>query len=191
MAILDILPFAHELTRRACRPGDVAVDATAGNGHDTVHLASTVGAEGRVYAVDVQEQAIKATRHKVTTRVPDVEVRLVEGDHAALRQHIDDADIGRVSAVTFNLGYLPRGDHDLTTTPETTLPALDAALGVLAPGGVITIVLYTGHDGGPEEADAVRAWADALPQEEYRVLSYRFTNRSNNPPRLLAVESVA
>ncbi|PEN15245.1 16S rRNA (cytosine(1402)-N(4))-methyltransferase [Longibacter salinarum] len=188
MAILNVLPFAHELTRRALRPGSVAVDATAGNGHDTVHLASTVGEDGRVYSIDVQEQAVKATRHKIDTRVPDVDVRLIHGDHAALLEHIEKEDIGQVGAVMFNLGYLPRGDHDLITTPETTLPALDAALDLLQLGGVITIVLYTGHDGGPEEADAVHGWARALPQHEYRVLSYRFTNRENNPPRLLAVE---
>lgn len=188
MAILDILPFAHELTRRALRPGDVAVDATAGNGHDTVHLASLVGENGRVYAVDVQQQAIRATQHKVMTRAESVDVRLLHADHAALRQHIDDADVGHVGAVMFNLGYLPRADHDVKTTPDTTLPALQASIEVLRPGGVVTVVLYTGHDGGPAEARAVRQWADALPQDGYGVLSYRFTNRRNAPPRLIAIE---
>jgi len=188
MAILDILPFAHELTRRALRPGDVAVDATAGNGYDTVHLASVVGQEGRVYAVDIQEQAIRATRHKVTTRAEEVDVRLLCEDHAALRQHIDDGDVGQVGAVMFNLGYLPRADHDVKTTPYTTLPALQASLDLLRTGGVVTVVLYTGHEGGPAEAQAVRQWADALPQDDYRVLSYRFTNRKNDPPRLIAIE---
>jgi len=188
MVTRDILPFAHELTRRALRAGGIAIDATSGNGHDTVHLASLVGREGRVYAIDRQERAIAATRHKVTTRVPEVDVRIIQGDHAALREHVDRDDRGEVGAVMFNLGYLPRGDHDVITTPETTLPALDAAVDLLAPGGVVTAVLYTGHDGGPEEADAVRGWADCLPQETYSVLSYRFTNRTNDPPRLLAIE---
>ncbi|HHP7239015.1 class I SAM-dependent methyltransferase [Longibacter sp.] len=191
MVIRDILPFAHELTRRALRAGGVAIDATSGNGHDTVHLASVVGTKGRVYAIDRQDQAVTATRHKVNTRVPEVDVRIIQGDHAALREYVDPDDRGEVGAVMFNLGYLPRGDHDVITTPETTLPALDAAVDLLAPGGVVTAVLYTGHDGGPEEADAVRGWADCLPQHEYRVLSYRFTNRTNHPPRLLAVEKHA
>lgn len=191
MAILDILPFAHELTRRALRPGDVAVDATAGNGHDTVHLAEVVGHEGRVYAIDIQEQAIRATRHKVTTRAEDVDVRLLQQDHAALRQHVDAADVGEIGAVMFNLGYLPRADHDVKTTPETTLPALQSSLELLRPGGVVTVVLYTGHEGGPAEAEAVRQWSDALPQDEYRVLSYRFTNRENDPPRLIAIQKRA
>ena len=189
MAILDILPFAHELTRRALRPGDVAVDATAGNGHDTVHLARLVGKSGRVYAVDVQQQAIRATQHKVKTRAESVDVRLFHADHAALRQHIDDADVGNIGAVMFNLGYLPRADHDVKTSPETTLPALQTSLELLRPGGVVTVVLYTGHEGGPTEAEAVRQWADALPQDDYSVLSYCFTNRKNAPPRLIAIEN--
>lgn len=187
-AILDILPFAHAVTRRALRSGDTAIDATAGNGHDTVHLASTVGEGGRVYAIDIQPQAIRATRHKVSTRVPDVDVRLIEGDHAALQVHISEADAGNISAIMFNLGYLPRADHAVTTSPDTTLPALDEAIALLKPGGVLTVVMYTGHDGGPEEAAAVHQWAEALPQQSFRVLSYRFTNRENDPPHLLAIE---
>jgi len=187
-AILDILPFAHAVTRRALRSGDIAIDATAGNGHDTVHLAKTVGEDGCVYAIDIQPQAIRATRHKVSTRTPDVDVRLVEGDHAALHSHVDAPDAGNVGAIMFNLGYLPRADHDVTTSPDTTIPALDHAISLLKPGGVLTIVMYTGHEGGPEEAAAVQQWADALPQESFRVLSYRFTNRKNDPPHLVAVE---
>jgi len=188
MAVLDILPFAHHLTRRALRAGDVAVDATAGNGHDTVHLAETVGESGTVFAFDVQDRAIQTTRHKVTTRVPAVDVRLLQEDHAAMLSYIPEEMHGTVGAVMFNLGYLPRGDHDQITTPETTLPALEAACNILRPGGLVTVVLYTGHRGGEKEAAAVCTWAEGLPQDPFAALSYRFVNRVNAPPRLLAIQ---
>lgn len=96
--------------------------------------------------------------------------------------------MGKVGAVTFNLGYLPGSASDLTTTPDTTIRALNAAVRLLRPGGVVTIVVYTGHEGGTEEAEAVRTWATNLPQEQFHALSYRFVNQQNDPPRLVAVE---
>ncbi|MBB4088840.1 threonine dehydrogenase-like Zn-dependent dehydrogenase [Salinibacter ruber] len=108
--------------------------------------------------------------------------------HQTLARHIEEAERGRVGAIMFNLGYLPGGDHSVVTRPETTRQALDAGTEALRPGGVITVVAYTGHEGGDEEADAVEAWASALPQAQFRALSYRFPNWSNDPPRLFAVE---
>ena len=87
----------------------------------------------------------------------------------------------------FNLGYLPGSSSSLTTAPETTIPALDATVEVLRPGGVVTVVLYTGHEGGEEEAAAVDEWAAELPQTQFQALSYQFVNQQNNPPRLVAV----
>ena len=48
---------AHRIFHRILRPGDSAVDATAGNGHDSLLMAQLVGPEGSVTAVDVQPQA--------------------------------------------------------------------------------------------------------------------------------------
>jgi predicted methyltransferase len=188
MPILDVIPFAHHLVRSALRPGDVAVDATCGNGHDTVRLADAVGTEGRVFAFDVQQEAMQQTQHKVESRVPEVPVELVHDSHATLREHLPDALHGRVGAVTFNLGYLPGADHSVITRPDSTLAALQSAVEVLRPGGIVTVVLYTGHEGGPEEAEAVEAWAASLDQSDVHVLSYRFPNRRNDPPRLVAIE---
>ncbi|MCI3920664.1 16S rRNA (cytosine(1402)-N(4))-methyltransferase [Paenibacillus sp. TRM 82003] len=193
MGFLSILSFAHQLVRERLRPGDVAVDATMGNGHDTLFLAGLVGDGGRVFAFDVQEAALAATRERLAAAGEAVERRctLLRRDHAELGSALADAgiaSIGSVGAVMFNLGYLPGGDHAIVTRTESTLRALDAALDALRVGGVLTAVVYPGHEGGGQEAEAVNAWAAALPQERYQALTYRFANQRNAPPYVIAVE---
>jgi predicted methyltransferase len=184
----SILDRAHTLATEAIRDGGVAVDATVGNGHDTAVLARAVGEEGTVFGFDVQPEALRATRSRLASDGLADRVALVEAGHETMAQQVPEAVHGRVEAVTFNLGYLPGSDSPLTTSPSTTLPALDAAVRLLRPGGVATVVVYTGHEGGDEEAAAVDAWAADLPQARFEALSYRFVNRRNDPPRLVAVE---
>lgn len=191
MSLHSVLDFAHELATRALVPGDVAVDATIGNGHDTVALARGVGTEGHVYGFDVQAAAIEATRSRLSAEVPEATVDLVQAGHETMLSAVPDDLHGTVGAVMFNLGYLPGSDTDLTTSPDTTIPALDAALQLLRPGGIVTIVLYTGHEGGAEEAAAVDAWAAECPQDQFHSLSYRFVNQQNDPPRMVAIEKRA
>lgn len=188
MAIPSILEFAHTLAGRALDQGGLAIDATVGNGHDTVFLARTVGPTGRVVGFDVQREALNETRRRVDEEAPDVSLRLVHAGHQTLARELDETERGQVEAVMFNLGYLPGGDHSVTTSPDTTRQALEASAEVLRPGGVITIVAYTGHEGGKVEAQAVESWGAALSQDQFRTLSYRFANWSNDPPRLFAVE---
>jgi 16S rRNA C1402 N4-methylase RsmH len=187
MPIHSVLDFAHVLARRALDPGDVAIDATVGNGHDTVVLAEAVGDSGRVFGFDVQGEAIEQTRARLADEEALAEMELLQVGHEDLHRHLPDALHGRVGAVMFNLGYLPGSSSSLTTAPETTIPALDAAVEVLRPGGVVTVVLYTGHEGGEKEAAAVDEWAAELPQTQFQALSYQFVNQQNNPPRLVAV----
>jgi SAM-dependent methyltransferase len=191
MPVHSVLDHAHVLATRALESGDVAVDATIGNGHDTVVLARAVGANGRVFGFDVQASAIDETRGRLQTEGVVAPVDLFQHGHEDMARHLPEACAGTVGAVTFNLGYLPGSASDCTTTPETTIPALNAALRLLRPGGVVTVVVYTGHEGGPEEAEAVDAWAADLPQERFHALSYQFVNQQNDPPRLVAVEKRA
>lgn len=189
MGFLSVLSFAHRCVSERLRPGDIAVDATAGTGADTAFLCAAVGAKGTVYAFDIQQEALDRAAERVA-RLPDAPPRL----HLLLRSHADMLEAipasvhGHVSAVMFNLGYLPGGDPDIITRPESTLPAMNAALSVLKPGGILTAVLYPGHAGGREEAERVELWAGTLPEAEYQVVVYRFANRSNNPPYVVAAE---
>lgn len=188
MGIPSVLDSAHAFAARGLEPGGLAIDATVGNGHDTLFLVREVGPEGCVVGFDVQAEALEATRKRVKSEVSTAPLRLVHAGHETMANHLDERDYGSVGAVTFNLGYLPGGDHSITTHPETTRQALEISAELLRPGGVITIVVYTGHAGGAEEANAVVEWAASLPQRSFRALSYRFVNQKNDPPQLFAVE---
>ncbi|MEQ1824073.1 MAG: class I SAM-dependent methyltransferase [Fimbriimonadaceae bacterium] len=175
------LHLAQHIIKSRVLPGDLVVDATIGNGHDTLFLANLVGSEGKVIGFDIQASAIQTTREK-TIDFPQVE--LFHLGHEKVGSCLD----GLPSAAMFNLGYLPGTDKQIVTNPQTTLAALDQLATPLLPKGVITIVLYTGHDGGAEEAAAVKAWGQGLDQSLYTVIEYGFVNQKNTPPSLIVIE---
>lgn len=148
---------AHEIVREVVGAGETGVDATAGNGHDTLFLADLVGEGGRVVAFDVQQAAIESTRRRLEEAGLAGRVDLWCESHAGMVARVESG----VAAVMFNLGYLPGGDHARITRTEETLRALEAAAGLLRPGGVLTVVCYPGHAGGDEEAAAVRVRVEA------------------------------
>lgn len=176
------------------------VDATVGNGVDTLFLCQAVGPTGAVFGFDIQERALTQARNRINAHGGDrsAQPELFLRSHSDMLATLPSASIGLVSAVMFNLGYLPGAASDssgesgsaappVITRPETTLPALDAALRLLKIGGIVTIVLYSGHDGGGTEAEVVRSWAELLPQEQYQVVCYRFINVKAETPYLIAV----
>lgn len=95
-----------------------------------------------------------------------------------------------VDLVMFNLGYLPGGDHDLATKPDTTLPALKKALTLLKTGGLLSLMIYSGGDSGFEEKEQVLAWLKELDPKRYMVLVESFYNRPNNPPLPVFVQKL-
>lgn len=155
--------LAHEHVAAVLRPGDLAIDATAGNGHDTVFLAEQVGNSGTVLAFDVQAEAIAAARARVEAAGLTGRVEFFHGSHTTIAGHVAP---GSVAAVMFNLGYFPGGDHAVITRTGETLAALDSALVAIKPGGVLTVVCYPGHPGGEEESAAVAAWSEGLDAAE-------------------------
>lgn len=181
MMLQRVLPFSKELLKQVVTPGDLAIDATAGNGHDTLFLAELTSPSGRVVAFDIQEAAIESTRERVKEHS---HVELVLGSHAELDRYVDRP----VSAVMFNLGYLPKGDHSIITRPDSTLEAIRKSLKLLKTGGLVLLVIYYGHEGGIEEKDAVLEFVSGLPQKEHDVLRYGFINQQNSPPFLIAIE---
>lgn len=188
LVLPSVLKRAHQIVGSVLRPGDVAVDATAGNGHDTVRLARSVGRDGQVYGFDVQEEALRRTRERLEAEGMAERVTLFQRGHETMRETLPEEVHGQIHAVMFNLGYLPGSDKICITRPETTIPALRATLALLSEGGVVTVVLYSGHEGGQREAEAVRVWMTELDQETFHVLSYRFVNQQNNPPELFVIE---
>jgi predicted methyltransferase len=186
MPLRPILTFAHELVASVLPAGATAIDGTVGNGHDTLLLARLVGAYGMVYGFDVQEAALDAARHRLEAAGVLGQVTLLNVGH----ENIPDVIPARptVTAAMFNLGYLPGSDRSLITRPETTIPALEAVLARLVPAGLLTVVLYPGHEGGAHEARAVLEWARQVDPGVAKALSYQFLNPRTPPPSLLAIE---
>lgn len=137
------------------RPGDAAVDATAGRGWDTAFLARCVGPDGAVLAFDTQAEALIDTRARLEREELDGQVVLVHAGHETFDAHSHVLGDRPLRAAMFNLGYLPGTAHDVTTTQDTTLAAIRAILAALAPGGRLAVMAYRGHPGGMEESAAV------------------------------------
>lgn len=151
---------AQKLATDILRPGDIAVDGTAGKGRDTACLAQAVGPSGHVHAFDIQPEAIASTRNLLEAAGLADRVSLHLRSHAELAAVLTPAQQGKVGVALFNLGYLPGGNPDIITRPDSTQAALDAAFAALRPGGRLICVAYTGHPGGPEESDVVLSFAD-------------------------------
>ena len=163
---MRVTELAHQAVRAVVRPGDTVIDATVGNGHDTLFLARCVGANGLVAGFDVQDAALQATRERLEKcGVDGARVRLNCESHEKMASVVEEP----VAAVMFNLGYLPGGDHARTTVRGSTIVALGQAWASLRRGGVISVVCYRGHPRGGEEAAAVCAWAEGLEGAEVEI----------------------
>lgn len=175
--------WAQEIITQALENGGTAIDATMGNGYDTLWLCQLAGEQGHVHAFDVQPEAIANTRARLEeVGVADRATLILDG-HQNMAQH----GIEPVDAILFNLGWLPGVAHAVTTRTETTLAAVNAALELLKPGGVMTICVYPGHDEGKRELAALLEWAQALDSSwlDARITSY--LNIKNDPPVMIAV----
>ena len=148
------LNLAHQLIKDVLTADDLAIDATCGNGHDTLFLAQRAR---HVYAFDIQPSAMASTRTRLAEHNLAHRVTLINSCHS----HMSDimSQRSNVKAAMFNLGYLPGSDKSIITTPETTIMALNTCLELLATGGLITIMVYPRHDGGRAEADAILTWS--------------------------------
>lgn len=160
------------------------LDATAGNGNDTLFLARHTQATAKIWAFDIQFQAINKTREVLTKHNLNAKVQLVQTAHERLPQIISEP----LDVVMFNLGYLPGGDHSIITCAQTTITAVTAAAKLLSPGGVMTVVVYPGHPGGKLEQQLLAEFLPQLPQKLYSVLLWQTVNQINQPPLLYAIE---
>lgn len=178
--------WAQALVEPALFDGAVAIDATMGNGQDTLWLCQRVGDAGRVYAFDVQPEAVARTRERLAAAGLLARARLYCDGHERMAQRVPEP----VDAVMFNLGWLPGAAHGVTTRTDTTLPAVDAALTLLKPDGLLTICVYPGHAEGARELEALVRWAETLDPRRYDAMTRHYMNQPNDPPRLIAVRRV-
>ena len=185
MKLLRVLPMAKRLLAESVNPGDIVVDATAGNGNDTQFLAEHVGEHGHVYAFDIQQAALDSTAKRLgelTSRVS-----LILDSHENVDQYVND----EIGGAIFNLGYLPHGkDSSIVTKPDSTIKALHKILNMLRVGGIISIAVYDGHEGGSKERDALLNYIQALHQADFQAIRYEQLNRLKAAPFLIAIEKM-
>lgn len=156
----------------------LCIDATCGNGGDTAFLCGLSAASGgRVLGFDIQPEAIASTRAHLAQKGFTAELH--RDSHANLLQYVTP---GTADAVMFNFGWLPGADHAVFSTAGSSIPALEAALTALRPGGVLSAILYSGRVIGSDEKQHILQWARALPLTKCTVLVCDFANWADTAP---------
>ncbi|MBR2343136.1 MAG: SAM-dependent methyltransferase [Clostridia bacterium] len=176
--MVDLVGLHKHFILEHLRPGDAAADFTMGNGNDTLFLSRTVGEEGRVYAFDIQEKALESTERLLTEMGAPKNYTLICASHHRAEEFIKEP----IRAGMFNLGYLPRGGNkSVTTMLETTRPAVEAALRLLAPDGALIVAIYPGHDEGALEGEELRKYFSSLSRFRICASEFRILNSPTSP----------
>ena len=175
----QITQWCARFIREQVKPGDICIDATMGNGNDTLLLSTLAGSSGKVLAFDIQESALRRTEERLRKDGAPENWSLFLESHAHMSRY---AEPGSVSCIVFNLGYLPGGDHSMATRSDSTIQALEQSLILLKKGVLVSLCIYSGGDSGFEERDAVLSWLSGLDPRKYLVIRSDYYNRPNNPP---------
>ena len=170
------LKFAHELWAGLLKPDDTAIDASCGNGRDTLQLARLLP-QGVVFALDIQKIAIEKTK----ARGIQGNIFFFEQSHETFPK---EAYQRPVKLIIYNLGYLPGGDRSLTTQTKTSLKSLEKACHLIIKDGAISMMLYPGHEEGGKEKEALLSYAGLLPKQEWEVNHYSWSFLSSAPSLL-------
>ena len=187
----SLVKLAHTLIKDSVKTGDIVIDATVGNGHDTLFLMDLVKPSGKVFGFDIQLNAVESVKAKLQNQPFAECVTLINAGHESMGERVPMDCHGKISAVMFNLGYLPGSDKRVITQTNTTLAALASARELVSVGGIITVLAYPGHEGGKAETDRVSKWCLALDPSQYQVNHYE--SQPNNPlaPRLFMIKKYA
>ena len=175
--MIDLLEMHKFYILRHLHAGDVAVDFTMGNGHDTEFLSKTVGESGRVYAFDVQASAVESTREHLRAAGCPENYTLIHASHHLVRDYVREP----IKAGMFNLGWLPGSDRKVTTRRESTLKAVNAAIELLAPDGIILVAVYPGHEEGTLEGEMLDNELSCLDRRKICVSKFRIINSPTSP----------
>ena len=168
---ISLVEKAHELVCPRLGSGSIAIDATVGNGYDTLFLLQQVAPNGRVYGFDIQQSALESARAKIKEHALRDCLTLFHDSHALMSERIPTLMHGSINAIMFNLGYLPGSDKNVTTQTDSTIAALIEASQLLSPHGIITIIAYPGHAGGALETERVGQWCENIERDRFKVES--------------------
>ncbi len=176
--MVDLTGLHKHFILEHLKEGEVAVDFTMGNGNDTLFLSKTVGESGKVYAFDIQEEALISTREHLEKNGAPNNYTLICASHHLVREYVKEP----IKAGMFNLGYLPRsGKKAVTTMRETTMPAVEAAIELLSADGVLIVAIYPGHLEGELEGEMLREYFKTLSRFKICASEFRILNSQASP----------
>ncbi len=184
---LSLTAQAHSIIQEFVSSGDVVIDATLGNGYDTLFLAKQVGKTGMIFGFDIQQQAIDATQTRLEADLLAENSKLFKRSHHEMQSSIPTEFHGKVKVIMFNLGYLPGSDKTIITQSSSTLIALKQSIDLLDEQGIITIAAYPGHPGGEIETREIKQWLNKLPAEHYRTQTIMSSDK-DTAPRLYLIQ---
>ena len=118
----------------------------------TLFLANLVK-DGYVYGFDIQKIAISNTKKLLDDNNVN-NYTLINKSHEFIFQELSNLK-SKVTAVVYNLGYLPKGDKSIVTKEETTIKSIKEAFKLLNNKGFILVVVYP-HLEGKKEAQAIK-----------------------------------
>lgn len=174
----QITEYCHYFLKDYISEGDRCIDATAGNGNDTEFLSRLVGDCGKVYAFDIQEEALEHTRERLAGQGLEERSVLICDGHENMQKYVKE----EVTAVVFNFGYLPGGDHEIATKADTSVRAVEQALELIKTDGVMSLCIYSGGDTGYEEKEKLLKYLKELDSKKWLVIVNSYYNRKNDPP---------
>jgi ubiquinone/menaquinone biosynthesis C-methylase UbiE len=175
----QVTSWYHEMIRSKTPEGGIYIDATMGNGNDTLLFCKMAGNTGKVYAFDIQEKALEQTKELLLSYGMSERARLILDGHEHMDRYVKEST---ADAIVFNFGYLPGGSHNIATLSDTSIKAVSKALKILKPGAMLCLCVYSGGDTGFEEKEKILAYIKKLPPKEYTVIVNQYYNRKNNPP---------
>lgn len=182
--LMQGVDYSHWILEKYLQKKDIVVDATVGNGNDTLFLAKLVGKSGKVYGFDIQKKAIENTEKKLVENDMLSRVDLIQNGHENIKDYIEN---NKISVILFNLGYLPGSDKKIITKPKTTIAAIKNGLDLLINGGIIVLVIYPGHKGGKKEKEKILEYTSDLNRKKFNVLHYYYINQQNKPPEVIVI----
>ncbi|RQD75158.1 MAG: methyltransferase domain-containing protein [Halanaerobium sp. MSAO_Bac5] len=181
---MNAVEFSHHLIKKHLNKDSTLIDATAGNGKDTLFLAELADQNTEILAFDIQKKAVENTKELLEKNKLGDKVKVINDSHANLDAYLKE---DQLSLVLFNLGYLPGGDKSIITKAESTLKAVEKSLYFLKKYGIIILVIYKGHQGALKEQKTLIDFVKKLDYKKYNVLKYEFINQSTEPPEVIAI----
>lgn len=176
---INALSIAHHFLSEVVRPGQTIIDATAGNGGDTLYLCQLLQGQGRVIAFDIQQEAVDNTRARLAGAGYEGIAEVICRGHQHMAEY---AEAESIDGIVFNFGWLPGGDHDIFTKKESSIAAIRAGLELLKPGGFMSLCVYYGRNNGYTERDGILELMEQVDSRKFTVLQIGFPNRRNDPP---------